>query len=387
MIKRLSKGTIPRIVHMSSVHTVNDIRFFHKMAVTLAENGYDTYCIALHSRPEVISGVKIIPIRSRPGIWGKIVASYLAFAAAVQLKPLICHIHTPRLYIWIPFLKIRGVIVILDMYENFPKTFEQRTRVPAFLRTFAGYLYKYMERVLIGDNPVIYAEYSYAKDYPYVKEHRTILNMPKTEMLLAVDENKLEIPTIGYLGGICETRGSLLILRVIKKLREQGANINAEFIGQSEDTHQQELETYIRDNGLIGSIRYYGFMPPPEAYQIAAKWHVGLAVFLPMKNYVDSYPTKMFEYMALGLPVVVSKFPLYEEIVHETGCGLCVNPLDEDEIAGAIKVLLNNRRMAIDLGKKGRCAVLQKYSWKKEAEKLLAFYKQILFRHNYFPLF
>jgi glycosyltransferase involved in cell wall biosynthesis len=109
-----------------------------------------------------------------------------------------------------------------------------------------------------------------------------------------------------------------------------------------------------------------------------ARCHIGLAVLKPIPNYFDSYPTKMFEYMALGLPVVVSNFPLYRTIVETAKCGICVDPLNPIEIVKAIQWLLAHPDEARRMGENGRKAVMERYNWDNESKKLLELYEQIL---------
>ncbi|MDD4359611.1 MAG: glycosyltransferase, partial [Syntrophaceticus sp.] len=102
------------------------------------------------------------------------------------------------------------------------------------------------------------------------------------------------------------------------------------------------------------------------------------ALLQPIPNYYDSYPTKMFEYMAMGLPVIVSDFPLYRSIVEKEQCGLCVNPESTEEIAQAVKWLLDNPGEAEAMGKRGQDVTLKKYNWDQEQSKLLDFYRSLL---------
>ena len=105
---------------------------------------------------------------------------------------------------------------------------------------------------------------------------------------------------------------------------------------------------------------------------------VGLALLHPDPNYVNSLPTKMFEYMLMGRPVVVSNFPMWQEIVEEAVCGLAVDPLDLDAVESAVRQLLDDAELRQRLGQNGRRAVLDKYSWEREGEKLVDFYRELL---------
>ena len=78
--------------------------------------------------------------------------------------------------------------------------------------------------------------------------------------------------------------------------------------------------------------------------------------------------------MAAGLPVICSDEPLWVEEVESVNAGICVNPEDVNAIRAAIAKLLTDRELAQEMGRNGRRAVETKYTWEREAEKLIAFY-------------
>jgi len=82
--------------------------------------------------------------------------------------------------------------------------------------------------------------------------------------------------------------------------------------------------------------------------------------------------------MAEGLPVIASNFDLWKEIVEKNKCGLCVNPLNPEEIAEAVKYILNNPKEAEIMGKNGIKAVENKYNWGSESKKLINFYAELM---------
>ena len=86
----------------------------------------------------------------------------------------------------------------------------------------------------------------------------------------------------------------------------------------------------------------------------------------------------MFEYMSVGLPVIVSGFPLWRRIVDEAGCGLPVDPLNPQAIADAMVWILDHPAEAEAMGRRGREAVEKYYNWETETDKLAALYKKLL---------
>ena len=100
----------------------------------------------------------------------------------------------------------------------------------------------------------------------------------------------------------------------------------------------------------------------------------GLVTLHPAINYLDALPVKMFEYMAAGLPVIASNFPLWKQIIEGNQCGICVDPLDPKAIAEAIDYLILHPEEAERMGRNGQRAVQEKFNWGIEEKKLLDFY-------------
>lgn len=108
-----------------------------------------------------------------------------------------------------------------------------------------------------------------------------------------------------------------------------------------------------------------------------ARSMAGIVTLHPQANYVESLPVKMFEYMAAGIPVIASNFPLWRRIIDDSACGICVDPLNPAAIAAAIDYLILHPEHAKQMGIRGRSAVTEKYNWRTESKKMLDFYSKL----------
>ena len=68
----------------------------------------------------------------------------------------------------------------------------------------------------------------------------------------------------------------------------------------------------------------------------------------------------------------------FSSIIDDAQCGVCVDPLKPHEIAKAVDYFIKNPDEARVMGEEGRAAVLEKYNWSIEENKLLNFYSSIL---------
>lgn len=142
-----------------------------------------------------------------------------------------------------------------------------------------------------------------------------------------------------------------------------------------------QLETDTSSDEGWYRVDYLGWQDRKDITLLLGRARVGLVVLHPIPNYLLSYPVKLFEYMAAGLPVIASDFPLWRDIIEDANCGIMVEPFNTNALATSIQWLIEHPEEAEEMGKRGQKAVISKYNWGKEAEKLLELYKKILVKN------
>ena len=108
--------------------------------------------------------------------------------------------------------------------------------------------------------------------------------------------------------------------------------------------------------------------------------NVGASTLLHVGQYdkIDTFPTKVYDYMAMELPVIISNTAYAQQMNEKYHFAICVNPEDPDEIVNAILWLRDHPQQAVEMGKNGRKAIEEEFNWKKESERLIAFYQQLI---------
>ena len=124
-------------------------------------------------------------------------------------------------------------------------------------------------------------------------------------------------------------------------------------------------------------VRFIGKVDREKVNEIYGKSRAGIVIYQPAQNHMESQPIKMFEFMAAGLPVVASNFPLWKSIIEGSKCGICVDPTNIGEVRKACMELIENPDKAEEMGRRGRLAVLKQYSWFSEEKKLLSLYESL----------
>ena len=110
-------------------------------------------------------------------------------------------------------------------------------------------------------------------------------------------------------------------------------------------------------------------LAPEELRMRAAGAGVGLVTLLPRPNYLESLPTKLFEYMAMGIPVLASDFPLWRRLVEEAGAGRLTAP-EPGAVARALVEMCSDPERLRRYGMAGRAAYQERYRWEVESRNL-----------------
>lgn len=362
------------------MHYRHDVRILYKYCMSLEKD--DNYVVTLliadgHGN-EVINGVNIKDL-GKPigGRFGRVIIGSLKVAIYLfKNKASILHFHDPELIPIASIAKLMGAKVIFDMHENLPLQILTKSYLPKYIKISLNLITKLYQRIAFMYIPVIFAEKSYRRYFPFIKKQTVVLNYPLKDSLINTTNPKNKTFTVGYMGGINIERGTLITLEAIASVKKQNKQIRGLFIGP--------YSAEISDNDLFKKsvedkwASFLGRMEPQKGWEEMSKCDVGLAILQDSPNFIESYPTKIFEYMLLGIPIIVSDFPLYREIIESCKCGIAVNPSSKKEIAEAFLYFMNNPDQTKIMGKRGKEIALQKYIWESEFLKVKSFYSSLL---------
>ncbi len=179
----------------------------------------------------------------------------------------------------------------------------------------------------------------------------------------------IEGTAVCYIGEITRIRGAVEMVRAMKTVDGKvylAGNYESDSLKQS----LSGLPSWskVEDMGYIDRSTYAAILEKSMA---------GLVVFYPEGNHVNAQPNKIFEYMSAGVPVIGSDFPLWKEILEADECGICVDPMQPEQLSEAINRLLDHPDLAEKMGNNGRKMVRQKYNWESEKVKLLDLYQSL----------
>ncbi|TDR80180.1 glycosyltransferase family 4 protein [Paludibacterium purpuratum] len=363
-----------RVAHLTSAHPRHDIRIFIKECGTLARAGHDvTLIVADGQGEEIRDGVRIHDVGAKTGGRLRRMTKTVdrVIQAALKLKPDVAHFHDPELMLAALKLKNAGIRVIYDVHEDLPRQLLAKHWIPGLMRPLVSRVFELLEnRVASRFDAIVTSTPHIRTRFAAVNARALdVCNFPILSELVrdtAWDSRKNEVC---YLGGITRIRG---IGPIVDAMPDVPARLNLAGIW-GESGLREELAAAPG----WGKVNDLGVLDRAGVADVLARSKVGLVTLFPTPNYVDALPIKLFEYMAAGLPVVASDFPVWRAIVEDAGCGVLVDPQDPAAIAAALRTLLADNESAAAMGASGQRAVLAKYSWQAEGEKLVGLYQQL----------
>jgi glycosyltransferase involved in cell wall biosynthesis len=129
--------------------------------------------------------------------------------------------------------------------------------------------------------------------------------------------------------------------------------------------------------GLEDHVLLTGWLPQRTALGYAVRAEVGLSP-IPRGTLFDvSSPTKLVEYLALGIPSVANDIPDQQLVIEQSGAGLCV-PMEAHAFATATLQLLKDPEQARQFGMRGPAYVKSHRTYDILGRNVARTYKKIL---------
>lgn len=378
--------TATRICHVSTVHRGVEIRIVRKELASLAAAGYDAHAIIAATPAEVAEaariGVTIHPLEERPDssrlgrMTGKMLA---AWRQCRQVDATLYHFHDPELIPLGLLLKASGHHVIMDVHEDLANQILTKQWIPAAVRPLVSRCARLAERVgarfydgVVTASPMqaeffrdVARRLTTAHNYPLLSELPDI----QPEEHGATGERRPSSHVV-YVGGISRIRGIAEAINAADK-----AGVTLILAGTFRTDNDRQLA---ESQPGWSKVENLGWVDRAGIAQALERSFAGLCALHATPNHVNAEPIKLFEYMAAGIPAIVSTIPTWTPYVEKHDAGICVDPMDVDAIAAAIVALRDDPERAARMGRNGRAAVLAHYNWDTQAKKLVDLYRQIL---------
>ena len=172
-----------------------------------------------------------------------------------------------------------------------------------------------------------------------------------------------------YCGNLSGGRMILGLLDVLEALPD---NFVLTIIGGGPLEGELKRQTACR--GLDDRVSFTGRVHPLHTHSILARQDIGLCFIENVcRSYYLSSPSKLFEYIGAGLPVVCTNIPFMDGFVKDYGVGLTVNNDSIEDVAGAVLQVAREYN-----GFKGMVdCVRERFSWEVQEDLLYVLFNSI----------
>jgi len=368
-----------RVLLLSTVHPSADPRIVYKIAPALARH-YQVFCALPDAKKHVAeNSMTIIRLPHFQTLLLRILFCHpVVFWKFLRIRPDLVHIFVPELLPLAFIFSLLGSRVIYEVQENLYKKFSiKRYNNAALYRQ----LFHFFDHAARSRFYCIFTEQAYLQEYGNLKyTFALIRNYASVSFIDAHSGNNgIENGSVRffYSGVISIERSFDVLVAALAKLKSQYPDFQVHLFGPVR-LEKKEMQSLPGFDEVRNNLIFYGYTDQKTALSYAAGCVAGIALLKPVADYPDSYTTKLFEYMALKLPVITSDFLIYKEVVDTSGCGFCISPYDADALYHRLRLLTENRALRSQMADNGRKSVEINYNWISEEKCLISFYKEIL---------
>lgn len=224
-------------------------------------------------------------------------------------------------------------ILLYDVQENYALNLTAQRNYPLLARQLLAYYVRRVERRTAKYvTHFLLAERSYAEELEFIPKGRytviankykpaTGYTLPATPVRL----NKQPLRLL-YTGTIAELYGVFEAVQLAEALHALDAGITLTIIGYSARPDLlQQLQQRIEGKDFISLIGGNELVPHTHILQAIQQSNLGLLPYQPNPSTFRCIPTKLYEYMAYALPMLVQHNPLWEEMLDNAKAGISID--------------------------------------------------------------
>ena len=280
-----------------------------------------------------------------------------------------------------------GIPVVMDMWENYPEALKGWAQHDWKVRIFKNpALARVVEKIVTPRLDHIFVVVEEQRDRLVgegVAPERVsvVTNAIDVDMFTRggastrtpLDDDP-DIYKLLYVGFITAERGLDDIIRSLRTIKRQSLPVRLYVAGSG--NYEPALRALAISEGVSDLVRFTGFVPFEQIQFYIGNSDLCLIPHVRSKFIDTTMPNKLFQYMLMGKPVLVSDAKPLARVVRECGCGFVFESGNPDSAAAAIRAAYEARHDA-SLGERARQAVLERYTWDRAARPLLDYYGRL----------
>ncbi|MBI5169451.1 MAG: glycosyltransferase [Candidatus Eisenbacteria bacterium] len=370
---------VPRVAVVTTVHRWGDPRVFERETAAWLEWGCEVHVFVPAAAPPAREGwsdTPLLHVHALPLPNGRSERMRLALGVGDRVAAVaregafdLVHFHDPELILAMAGLALRWprTYFLYDIHEDLPLEVYSKEWIPAFLRPLVSALTSAMwtgaAALFEGFAP---ATEAIARRWPAGRT-RIVHNYPKS--LFEAPEGApapIDRDRLLFVGALTEVRGIREMLGAVRSLRAAHPSLRLDLVGPIKDASLGELVAAATAQGWC---RHTPWLPPEQLAAFCRGAAVGLVPYLPIRDHLEALPTKIFEYMAMGIPILASDFPLWRDLIANSGCGRVAAPT-ETALGEALRAMLADPAALERCAERGRKSYRAGFRWESEREQL-----------------
>lgn len=322
-----------RIVIASILKSIDDTRMYEKMAVSLAGSGkYELFVIGFPvSREMKHPNITFLPSKKFKRIsFGRLISPFTVFQKLLKVKPEVLIVNSHELLIVAIVNRILfGTTLIYDVQENYYRNLMHTKAFPAIVRTVLAFWVRLKEKLSVPFFKWFYlAEKGYAREMTFFGDKYTVL------------ENKAILPSgykkssrtgnairLLFSGTLAETTGVFQAINVAHELYKINPNVTLKIIGYCAQPKVLSRIKEAMQNSSYIDLAGGGnqLVPHHEIMTAIGEADFGIICYPPSPHTQNSIPTKLYEYMACSLPVLLQNHRPWIEMTVPVNAAIVVN--------------------------------------------------------------
>lgn len=182
-------------------------------------------------------------------------------------------------------------------------------------------------------------------------------------------ETSADTFTVGFVGSLKPWHGLSHLVNAFARLQQRVPEARLLIVGDGPG--RGALEAELAQRQLHSVTQLTGAVAPEQIPDLLALMDVAVAPYPASSNFYFS-PLKVVEYMAAGLPVVVSDIGQLRHLVVNDVTGLLHPPGDDIALALALEELWRSPSWRHSLGRAAQQHILAHHTWDAVAQQILA---------------